>query len=155
MNIRHVAPADIEVLNDPLSCRDAALSLLAGELLGQGCFRRVYSVKYNPKIVLKLEIAGSEFCNVEEMGVWKEVCWTKWAEWFAPCHAIDRFGIALIQERTKPLTTWPKDFKIPSFFTDTKPENFGRIGNKIVCHDYGSNLFISRGLANVKMKDPA
>jgi hypothetical protein len=52
-------------------------------------------------------------------------------------------------ERTRPLEKAPTH--LPNFMTDLKPENFGRLGNRIVCHDYGLSNIMTRGLAHARL----
>jgi len=40
-------------------------------------------------------------------------------------------------QKTEEKPNKPRPKEIPDFFTDIKWDNFGWIGNKFVCHDYG------------------
>lgn len=120
---------------------------LCGKKLGYGSFRSVYEFNMNPsKLVVKIERNNTD-CNISEFMLWDEIqglknnlAWVK--EWFAPIHYCSPNGKVLIMEKTKQLyKERPK--KVPCFFTDIKVDNFGWIGNKFVCHDYGFiNKFI-------------
>jgi len=57
------------------------------------------------------------------------------------------------QRKTQPLYSRHEKHipdKIPAFFTDVKPDNWGWIGNQLVCHDYAHCLekFTRVGLNN-------
>jgi hypothetical protein len=90
-----------------------------------------------------------------EWQVWQAVRDTPAAVWFAECFDIDSSGRALTQARTQPFTE--AEFKsevreLPSFFDDIHWGNFGKIGERIVCHDYGRNLLLSLGAQSIEMK---
>ncbi len=114
---------------------------LCGEKLGSGSYRSVYEFNMNPnKMVVKVEPKSTD-CNIAEFLLWDEIqglkgnlAWVK--EWFAPIHWCSPNGKVLIMERTKQLDK-ERPKKVPYFFTDVKADNFGWIGNKFVCHDYG------------------
>jgi len=120
------------------------ITTLLGEKLGSGTYRSVYKHNWDDNWVIKIEPNNTN-CNETEYILWDEVqgligdlAWVK--DWFAPIHWISPNGKILCMQRTYP---YPKNKKlqrpdkIPSFFTDVKWGNFGWIGNKFVCHDYG------------------
>lgn len=153
MTVIRMGEPDLRVLDQNVGLKDAALSVLVGRQLAEGCYRRVFELRGDPTKVLKLEAFGDMFCNQMEWRTWREVEHTKWAEWFAPCVSIDAFGGALVMERTKPIEDWPegKRQRLPAFFTDVKPENFGLLDGRLVCHDYGSTLLMLRGMRGAKL----
>lgn len=131
-------------LNKILSYQDVTTDLIlmiCGEKIASGWFRDVYEFNFNPKkYVVKIE-RGNTDCNITEYLLWDEIqglcnnlSWVK--EWFAPILYCSPNGKILIMERTKELNRKKPD-KVPDFFTDVKESNFGWIGKRLVCHDYG------------------
>lgn len=114
------------------------IELFLGRKLGAGAHRDTYALNFDANHVVKVEKRRASFQNVEEWNAWSELQHTKWAKFFAPCVSISACGSVLLMKRTTPLTKKIK-VKLPNFFTDTKIENFGYIGNRLVCHDYGLN----------------
>ncbi len=126
--------------------KNCALSILCGEQIGSGSTRRVYALKHDPSLVIKIEHAARRFCNVTEYDVWKEVRRSENAKWFAPVVDIDIWGGALLMKRTQPITDdefFDEIKELPSFMSDTHPQNFGRLDGRIVCHDYGYHKALS------------
>jgi len=110
---------------------------LVGDYLGGGCYRKVFALKHSPDLVIKVEQNEGVFHNVREWDVWETIQYCpRWRRWVAPCVAISPRGNFLIQRRTEPVRKLPA--RLPGFLTDLKPENFGRLGGKIVCHDYST-----------------
>lgn len=120
------------------------ITTLIGKKLGSGAYRAVYEHNWDDKWVIKVE-SNSTHCNLTEYILWDEIqglcgnlSWVK--EWFAPIQWISPNGKLLCMQKT---SEFPKNKKltrpkeIPAFFTDVKWENFGWIGNRFVCHDYG------------------
>lgn len=116
------------------------IAMICGEHIGGGQYRAVYEHKLDPELVVKIEAEGT-FCNVEEWRIWSEVrSIPQAARWFAPCEAISPGGTILIQRRTTPVQLKRLPERIPYFFTDLKVGNWGRIGRRVVCHDYACHL---------------
>lgn len=123
--------------------QDLAMSL-CGRLINEGSFRSVYEYNLDSDYVIKVEWGNSR-CNIVEYMMWNEIqhlqkdlAWVK--EWFAPVEWISPNGRLLVMKRTKPiqhsdLNKLPE--KVPAFLWDIKPDNFGWLGKKLVCHDYG------------------
>lgn len=116
--------------------------MLCGKKLGEGSSRAVYEYNLDNKYVVKIEPQNTD-SNKAEFLLWYEVqglkgsmAWVK--EWFAPIKFCSPNGKILIMQRTKQDLTKTRPNKVPSFFQDVKPDNFGWIGNRFVCHDYGS-----------------
>lgn len=115
---------------------------LCGQKIGAGSFRMVYEYNLDPeKYVIKLEPNNTE-SNMSEYLLWDEIqglCgeleWVK--NWFAPILWCSPNGKILVMQKTeeKPNKQRPKE--VPAFFQDVKYDNWGWIGNKFVCHDYG------------------
>lgn len=130
------------------------IETVLGKKLGEGAYRTVYELQYNPTKVCKVELRGDAFANVEEFDVWSRLKDTKWAKFLAPIHSIDQFGAVMIQERTTPLTDeqWFGFKRIPNFITDLKKDNFGMLDGRVVAHDYGLNLIRDLGMNSLRIK---
>ena len=125
--------------------------VLLGKKIGFGAYRTVYECSLNKEYVVKIENDNNGFSNMREWKVWEEVEYTPFAKWFAPCIMISDNGLVLIQKKVTAKEKLPN--KIPYFFTDVKPENFGYIDGKFVCCDYGS-LMYQRTWSEKKTRDP-
>ena len=121
--------------------------IMCGEHIGTGASRDVYALVSDPNYVVKIETNAQSFSNIREWDLWQDalIMGEDRSNWLAPCERISSTGIVLIQKRTKPAKKYPE--KIPVWMTDTKRSNFGMIGNKFVCHDYGNNLMCNSGLS--------
>lgn len=120
--------------------------LFIGARLGGGAFREVFVNLANTAQVIKVEECAESFSNVAEWQVWEAVKDTEHARWFAPCVAMSACGTVMIQARTKPVEKEDLPAEVPAFFTDLKPMNWGRLGDRIVCHDYGFHRMLERGM---------
>lgn len=136
-------------LHSIISLQDVSTDLilmLCGEKIGSGSYRSVYEFNLNPKkYVIKIEPMSTD-CNLTEFMLWDEIRGLKgnleWVKnWFAPILYCSPNGKVIVMERTNPMPFKNRPDKVPSFFTDVKFNNFGWIGNRLVCHDYG---FINR-----------
>lgn len=125
-----------------------AMNMLLGAPLGNGSSRRVYVNDLNPSQVVKVEQDAEAFQNVMEWQIWQEAQRSKIADWFAPCRFISPDGRLLVMDRTTQPGAFPE--RVPAIFTDLKYTNFGHIGKRFVCHDYGT-LLLARGL-NTRLK---
>lgn len=106
-------------------------------LLGEGISRRVYQHPSDPTKVIKIEKEGY-WQNQNEWDLWQ--LWKDdptLSKWLAGCHSISLLGRELVMERTEDLERWVNAFDLPSWITETQIENFGRIGRRVVCRDYG------------------
>lgn len=134
--------------------KEDALSLLLLEFIGNGVARQVYTCTLKPdEWVVKVEIADGYFQNVAEYSVWQSVSYNmpELRVWFAPVVAISDNGRFLVQARTHPCDETNLPARVPSFFTDMQPSNWGWLDGKVVCHDYGVLLTTEQGL-NKRMK---
>lgn len=122
-----------------------------------GSYRIVHLPDWAPEIVIKISMDDVS-SNVFEWDIWRTADVSDWParDWLAPCHMISDNMSVLIQARTKPIT--PEDIKhkrlpekVPNWMSDTKIENWGWLGDKLVCHDYGNNLLLN-GAAGKRMK---
>lgn len=137
---------ELSVLSRMESVNSDLIRMFIGEKLGAGSYRSVYS--YNPephKYVIKVE-PNATGCNANEFLIWQEVSglcgslrWVK--DWFAPVLWMSPDARILIMERTENNGLYERPEKVPNFMSDIKNDNFGWIGDKFVCHDYG---FINR-----------
>lgn len=134
--------------------RDDIITLFVGTELGAGVHRHVFQHAQDPKLVVKID--GSEcFANAGEWEVWQRVKDTDLRRWFAPCVAISRNSIALIQRKTTPVSLAALERalpKVPAFFCDLKVSNWGRLNGRIVCHDYANHLLYERGMTTAMKK---
>tara|TARA_B110000503_G_scaffold108036_1_gene161522 strand:- start:213 stop:668 length:456 start_codon:yes stop_codon:yes gene_type:complete len=130
----------------------SCLDLLCGDFIGSGIARDVYVYAMNSNYVVKIDNSDDSGHNFNEYNVWTNVVnQPKYAKWFAPILWSSSDHRIIVQKKTKPITQLPKE--LPSFFTDLKLDNFGKIGSQFVCHDYAftSDLLISKGF-NSRMK---
>lgn len=116
------------------------LFMHCAEYLGGGIGRDVFASRFDPKSVIKLaQHSGNQ--NVIEYEVWCIVKEDKALKpWFAPCSHLSGIGQWLIQARTTPILKKDLPRKVPTIFTDLKPENWGWYDGRPVCHDYGTIL---------------
>ena len=132
----------------PSICKEV-LDSLCGRLIGSGSYRRVYECAINNRWVVKIEKNfNNSFSNAEEYGVWegaKEMKDSFYKNWLAPCHFISPNGRVLIQSKTRQALPHEYPTEIPAWFTDMKLTNYGMIGKKFVCHDYGNNKLLDSG----------
>jgi len=115
--------------------------LMIGAYIGEGQFRRVFTLQNNDDLVIKVEQGRGEFHNIQEWRNWLEVQNTPLAKWFAPCVAISENGRFLLQKRTVPVSIRELPKKVPACLTDRKTSNFGLLDKKVVCHDYAFMIF--------------
>lgn len=116
---------------------EEAFNVLCGSLIGEGTYRKVFQCTLDPALVVKVERDPHNFMNVHEWRNWELLREWSGSSWLAPCRMISPRGTILIQERA--ISIYPEDMpdKVPSFLSDLKWENFGRINGRIVCRDYG------------------
>jgi hypothetical protein len=114
--------------------------ILIGKKIGSGCYRDVYLCRLDTSLVVKIEKENKNFHNIKEWNIWEEIKYSDYQKWFAPCFDISDDGKILIQRKIEfgRKGDYPK--KVPSFFTDVQPKNFGFIGKQLVCCDYGSTI---------------
>ncbi|ABF63541.1 hypothetical protein TM1040_0808 [Ruegeria sp. TM1040] len=137
--------------NFPRPVQGDVFRMLCGEMLGSGAAREVFECAYDPSLVVKIENAAGSFQNIAEWQMWWDAQHIPHAaEWLAPCVSISPCGIVLIQKRTTPAKRYPE--KLPAWLTDTKRTNYGMIGKRFVCHDYGVHLMCNSGLSKRKRK---
>lgn len=114
-------------------------TLILGKKIGEGMSRDVYEYRPDDRYVIKVERGAYQFQNAIEWEIWQSIQkYPQILKWFAPIQAISPNGLFLVQEKTYTAQKYPE--KVPYFFKDVKKENFGFIGSKFVCHDYGTFL---------------
>lgn len=123
---------------------EEAFNLLCGDLIGEGCSRKVFACPLLPDAVVKVEETARSFENIVEWTIWQEVQGTPASRWFAACRWISPSGHILIMERTQPARMKELPAKVPAWCSDLKRSNWGvavdnkKSGKWAVCHDYGS-----------------
>lgn len=133
---------ELSAISQLESVNSDLIKMFIGKHIGSGCYRSVFEFNPNPgKYVVKIE-HGDTNCNTNEFLIWEEVSWLTgnlaWVkDWFAPIFWMSPNGKILIQERTKRDSNQEYPTEVPSFLSDIKIDNFGWIGKKLVCHDYG------------------
>jgi len=131
--------------------------MMIGDHIANGQFRSVFEWRRRPRTVTKLENGAQSFHNITEHQVWNEAKGTALEKWLAPVVGISACGIALLQERTRPIKEdeikrLPK--RVPSVLHDIKPSNWGWYRGRVVCHDYGYNGILRNGMTSgMRMAD--
>lgn len=123
---------------------------MCGKNVGNGNYRSVYECGFDSTLVVKIEKCSAPdksfgFYNVAEWDVWHNINrrYKEYAKFLAPCIRISQCGRLLLQQKTIPVLREDLPKKIPYFLADTKIENWGKIGKKIVCHDYANHYLFS------------
>lgn len=135
-----------------IHAQDELFKTICNKQIGSGMSRKVYDSKVMPDHVIKIEEEGRHFQNNLEWTVWQRIEWgdTQISKWFAPCDWISPCGTILIQKKTTPAIKYPK--QVPVFLCDFKKSNYGMYNNKFVCHDYGLDYILEKGLSTKRMK---
>lgn len=132
-----------QIIDNLFSMQDF-IRMCLGQKLGEGQYRIVFDFDLIPDVVCKWDKNIVPACNWNEFNVWNAMKETKYKKWFAPVVAISPGGEFLLMQKARPIKDGDKLPKnIPNFFTDIKRDNFGFIGDQIVCLDY---QFIYRAL---------
>ncbi|WP_237133800.1 hypothetical protein [Pseudohongiella sp. O18] len=145
-----MASTDVRALFSGDAISADMFDFICGPQIGFGISRATYECQLFPDCVVKIEYDGEYHQNILEWQAWRHVMATELAKWFAPCLFISPCGKILIQKRTKELKRYPE--KIPAFFTDTKNNNWGSYKGHPVCHDYGCNLLMEKGMTKAMRK---
>ena len=127
-------------------------SMFCKRQIGRGIGREVYVLETDPTKIVKIEIGSQSFQNVIEWETWDKLEDTPHAKWLAPCRHISPCGIVLIMDRTQPLRPGEEPDRMPAWLNDHKRSNYGRLGKRVVCHDYGTNLLLNHGAFNSRMR---
>jgi hypothetical protein len=128
-----------------------SLNALCGSKLGEGIHRTVFRSRFNARHVVKVAQNDDGIrANVEEMETWGRIRWVEAVRpYFAECIYLSGYGTVLVQMY---IPSVPKGkYKIPTFLTDIKPDNFGLMEvegkSQIVCRDYGGHLLREKGMS--------
>lgn len=111
------------------------VNLICGKLIGEGQYRKVFEFKQDETLVIKY--AHEPKYNILEYLLWEKASFTDIGKWLAPIRWISPDCYWIIQARTQPIRPEELPKKIPAIFCDLKPENWGLLGGRPVCHDYG------------------
>jgi len=126
-------------VTEHLGAHLGAFNLLCGELLGEGCHRKVFACRIDQTLVVKVETDEEHrtFANVAEHRNWTEnEPYKPASNWLAPIVAISPCGLVMLQKRVEPLRESELPAQIPAFLTDIKPANFGLYEGRVVACDY-------------------
>lgn len=129
--------------NNPQHPLSAFLAEYRGESLGWGLYRTVFAVNGCKHLVIKVarDLDGNS-SNFWEWEIWGFIRDHPQSRWLAPCHAISVDYSVLLMTRTHPCEV--KLPRIPSWITDTKTQNWGKLPRGgVVCHDYSTNLLFN------------
>lgn len=140
-----IGTREVELFDNDFNLLGDFFDFFCGELIGVGSFRTVYSYRINPKWVVKIANRrpdSGRFDNVVEFDLYYniKVHHPHLLKYLAKPLYLSSCGRVMIMEKTKPLG--PKDKipkRIPAFIADVNERNWGKIGSRIVCHDYGNN----------------
>jgi hypothetical protein len=123
-----------------------SFNFLCDRLLGEGIHRKVFTNRFDRKVVVKVEDNGTDvyrsFANVREFDFW--TYWKEYepvAKWLAPCTFLSPNGRLMLQRRVDPLPpSYDLPDKLPKFLTDHKQSNFGLLDGRLVCVDYATTI---------------
>lgn len=135
----------------PTAVKDQALALICGKQLGSGISRTVFVYAPDSTRVVKIEHNQLRNQNASEYSFWCGVQGTPLEKWFARVFLASEMNSFILQARTQPVTLAElrqKRPKVPVIMSDLKVGNWGRIGQRYVCHDYGTALVPEYGLRN-------
>lgn len=112
--------------------------------ISNGNSRSVYNCQFDKTVVIKIERPDTDkgfgFFNVSEWDIWNNMKKYKtYLKFLAPCFRISGCGRILVQAKTIPIKKEQLPKLIPYWMADTKLENWGSIGKRIVCHDYANH----------------
>lgn len=152
---------ELQMFKDDYCLLSDFFDFFCGKHIGSGESREVYEFRLDEKYVIKIdkmfEPGGNNFTfsNVAEWEFYHNVKHhsPKIAEYLAPIMNISKCGKVMMMQKTTPIPNkkvLPK--KLPALFTDTKIENWGMIGNKVVCHDYANHRAYAIG-SNASLVD--
>lgn len=136
--------------NDP-KLLSSIIDFFIGNYIGEGCSRIVYEYTLDSKYVVKIPNSEHGFSdNLMEFEIYGLLKDTEYGKWLAESKWVSSDGAVLIQRKTKEIKPEDLPENLPSFFTDIKPSNFGKVGKQIVCHDYASSIIRFVFLTNLK-----
>lgn len=117
---------------------ETCLTMMAtlGEYRGVGTSRWVFDFLPIRNTVIKISL-GCVSQNENENRIFDEVKGTSHAKWFNKVLWCSDDARILISPRAADYFTDAAPGRIPHYFSDLKPENFGWVDDKFVCIDYG------------------
>lgn len=147
---------------------EQTFNLLCNNKIGYGMSRVVFDSVLLPDSVIKIEEGARMFQNAFEWETWRSAMGTPAEAWLARCEWISADGTVLIMEKTRPAAPSEYPLLVPDYLSDFKETNFGMVPTRItkgkkkgqpgpdrfVCHDYGTNLGIERGIERAKLRKP-
>lgn len=128
--------------------------MICGDYLGAGIHRKVFVYAIDPDYVIKVAHEGyhGRAMNILEYEIWRRISDEPVRRWFAEVKYLSQAGKYIIQRRVTQIPEDKYPDKVPNFFTDLQFRNFGRIGRRFVCSDYGSVMLDKAlGLGSQKM----
>lgn len=141
------------ILDDDQEVWLDAFNLFVGEQIGVGMTRRVFVLRSDPTVVVKIEKGPRQhFQNIMEWHIWSRVAGTSLEKWFAPVIRMSSEGRVLLMKRTEPARRADLPERVPAWMTDLKMANFGVLNGKLVLHDYAKTMFIERGMTKATVK---
>lgn len=111
-------------------------NFIIGKHLGSGAYRDVYEYKLDPTLVIKIAKNYWHDINFMEWAIYRELLFTDYINWVAPCIDISRGGRYLLQKKCEQIRIEELPTKVPSFFTDLHHKNWGMLDGHPVCLDY-------------------
>lgn len=125
---------------------------ICGKQIAQGCSRTVYECKLDSKWVVKIETYPDSFNNFIEWKVWQEIChWKRTRKYFAEVLWTNHNFRVLVMRKANMNSSKPYPKRVPGFFSDLHGTNYGFIGKRFVCVDYGGTI-ITTGWDKVNYK---
>lgn len=121
------------------------IDMWCGKFVGSGSSRMVYEFTLNKTLVVKIDHTNGGFFNVAEWDTYHNIknSHPKLAKYLAPCIQISNAGKVMLQQKTECIRSSQLPKSIPFFLADTKLQNWGKLGNKVVCHDFANSRIYS------------
>ena len=127
-----------------------AFNMLCGKQIGIGAHRTVFENAFDSNLVVKIANSQNGIrANYAEYELWQEIQSTKYNRYFVRMREMSGYGSILIADYVPDLPVGK--YKIPSFFTDLKRENFGLVGTQVVCRDYALNRIVEHIGKKIKL----
>lgn len=120
-----------------------AFNMLCGRKIGEGIHRTVYECKLRDDLVVKVETDADfrYFANVHECKFHSDhQYFAKVADWLAPVEFLSPDGRLLLMKRCDPVKEDDLPDMLPTWMTDIKADNFGRLNGRIVMVDYALTI---------------
>lgn len=124
-----------------------------GRKIGEGSYRQVYEFLIDDRFIVKIQRLPAFENNLESF-IWDEICSSpNIYRYFAEVIWKNNNGTVIVMEKIKVLSNSDRKLpaRVPAFFSDLHPGNYGFKGRQIVCCDYG-NSAITLGWNKLKTK---